>query len=521
MSSQYFAGKFSQLTSQACVIDTTPPTFAGIASAVFQLDGSALVSWASGTSTKTPVRYEIYVSPGSVTAASLFVTANRVAFAPGALTSWRIFVLRDQVTYFMPGQQYTFGIRAVDSQNYTETNTVVIVQTATYPNYGSLAATVWDQPKSAHTISGSFGDYLDAKVSLAQTAATALTQYNNIQSAIALLQPAATALTQYNAIISAVGSPQQASVALSQYNNLISGLNTILSDVLSIPTNPLLSTDSRLNNLDTPISTRQAAATALTQYNALVTLLNTSITDITAIPTNPLLTSDVRLNHLDANISATQTAATALSQYNNLQSAITLLQLASVALTQFNSIISAIGGITPPDNSSIAAIKAKTDNLPSDPASNTQVNTRLPTSSYVAPDNADIAAIKTKTDQLTFAIDGVNAHVNNVTPVDYEAVADAVWDEPTSEHTSVGSFGKNAQTPAIDSQQVADAVWNEPLSPNHLSPGTAGKTLHDGGGGSGGGSGFGIAEAAAIQPSIANAEAYQPEIVEAIALDDE
>lgn len=38
-----------------------------------------------------------------------------------------------------------------------------------------------------------------------------------------------------------------------------------------------------------------------------------------------------------------------------------------------------------------AAIKAKTDNLPADPASNTQVLTRLASASYTAPDNAGIA----------------------------------------------------------------------------------------------------------------------------------
>jgi len=48
----------------------------------------------------------------------------------------------------------------------------------------------------------------------------------------------------------------------------------------------------------------------------------------------------------------------------------------------------------------ITAIKTKTDNLPSDPASNTQVNTRLATSGYTAPDNTSITAIKAKTDNL-------------------------------------------------------------------------------------------------------------------------
>jgi hypothetical protein len=48
----------------------------------------------------------------------------------------------------------------------------------------------------------------------------------------------------------------------------------------------------------------------------------------------------------------------------------------------------------------VAAIKAKTDNLPGDPASNTQVNTRLAAADYVAPDNTGITAVKAKTDNL-------------------------------------------------------------------------------------------------------------------------
>ena len=57
-------------------------------------------------------------------------------------------------------------------------------------------------------------------------------------------------------------------------------------------------------------------------------------------------------------------------------------------------------GYTPPDNSGIASIKAKTDNLPSDPASNTQVNTRLSAADYTTPDNSTIELIKTKVDSL-------------------------------------------------------------------------------------------------------------------------
>jgi hypothetical protein len=73
----------------------------------------------------------------------------------------------------------------------------------------------------------------------------------------------------------------------------------------------------------------------------------------------------------------------------------------------------------------LTAIKTKTDNLPSDPASNTQVNTRLAASGYTAPDNAGISAIKAKTDNLPAAPaseGNVQGHV---------ADALAVYDPPT------------------------------------------------------------------------------------------
>lgn len=49
-------------------------------------------------------------------------------------------------------------------------------------------------------------------------------------------------------------------------------------------------------------------------------------------------------------------------------------------------------GYIEPDNAGIAAIKTKTDNLPSDPASNTQVNTRLASADYTAPSNTEVLA---------------------------------------------------------------------------------------------------------------------------------
>jgi len=61
-----------------------------------------------------------------------------------------------------------------------------------------------------------------------------------------------------------------------------------------------------------------------------------------------------------------------------------------------------------------ATINSKTSLLPSDPASNTQVNTRMATFAYTAPDNTGIAAIQSKTDQLIFTGANLNANAQVV-----------------------------------------------------------------------------------------------------------
>jgi len=88
----------------------------------------------------------------------------------------------------------------------------------------------------------------------------------------------------------------------------------------------------------------------------------------------------------------------------------------------------------------VAAIKAKTDNLPSDPAdasdiaaSFSTVNSTLATiAGYI---DTEVAAIKAKTDNLP-ASPAATSDIPTAA-----AIADAVWDEATSGHTTSGSTG--------------------------------------------------------------------------------
>jgi hypothetical protein len=58
-------------------------------------------------------------------------------------------------------------------------------------------------------------------------------------------------------------------------------------------------------------------------------------------------------------------------------------------------------------------------------------------------------------------------------------VADAVWDALVTDHNDANSFGANAQNPPVDAQSIAEAVWDEPIG-DHLTAGSTGKKLNDG-----------------------------------------
>lgn len=96
--------------------------------------------------------------------------------------------------------------------------------------------------------------------------------------------------------------------------------------------------------------------------------------------------------------------------FANINQATTATTLSNITVPT----VTTLTGYAAPDNTGIAAIKAKTDNLPADPASNTQVNTRLAAGAYTAPDNASIGSILADTDELqTKLANMIEAQGNN------------------------------------------------------------------------------------------------------------
>jgi hypothetical protein len=93
----------------------------------------------------------------------------------------------------------------------------------------------------------------------------------------------------------------------------------------------------------------------------------------------------------------------------------------------------------------VAAIKAKTDNLPADPADASDIASSFSTvnstlSTIAAYIDTEVAAIKAKTDNLPASPAATGDIPSAAT------IADAVWDEATTGHTTSGTFGEQLKT---------------------------------------------------------------------------
>jgi hypothetical protein len=127
----YLANSAQKKFTSSVTANTTAPTFSGISSVTPRTDGSFAITWSAATGTSAlPIEYRMYVALGSVSAASLFVNANWTSTTKQSVISGNVFQLGDGSTYFVNGQIYTFGVRAVSSQNVSDTNTVISTSTA-------------------------------------------------------------------------------------------------------------------------------------------------------------------------------------------------------------------------------------------------------------------------------------------------------------------------------------------------------------------------------------------------------
>lgn len=114
-----YSEKAYQGTSSACVVDLTPPVFAGIDSVITGSLGQIRATWSLATDITNPIRYEIYILPN--TNAGLFNAANITAITDKLQCD--IFTLPNG-QLLQNGIVYHIGVRAVDAVGNRELNTV-------------------------------------------------------------------------------------------------------------------------------------------------------------------------------------------------------------------------------------------------------------------------------------------------------------------------------------------------------------------------------------------------------------
>lgn len=134
---------FYQGTSDACIVDLTPPTFSGINFLDVESRGQIRAGWSAATDPTTPIRYEVYIQ--STTGTGLFNTNNIIAVTPNL--QYDIFTLPDG-SFLENGVTYFVGVRAIDGVNNRDSNTVSQNVIST----GVLTAI------DTYTVSGSFSN---------------------------------------------------------------------------------------------------------------------------------------------------------------------------------------------------------------------------------------------------------------------------------------------------------------------------------------------------------------------------
>lgn len=115
----YPVARAYQGTSQACIVDLTPPTFAGLASLTVQTIGQIRATWLAATDATAPIKYEVYIKP--VDNVNLFYASNIVAITDKL--QFDIFSLPNGVV-LGSGINYYVGVKAVDAVGNRDNNLV-------------------------------------------------------------------------------------------------------------------------------------------------------------------------------------------------------------------------------------------------------------------------------------------------------------------------------------------------------------------------------------------------------------
>jgi hypothetical protein len=288
----------------------------------------------------------------------------------------------------------------------------------------------------------------------------------------------------------------------TQADNIQSSINTLTSDVSAIPTNPLLTNDSRLQtmlddlaeaiaDLNT-ITTNQADQATLDNQNIIMADLNTITTDILAIPTNPLLTNDSRISTILADLVTITTDINAIPT-NPL---LTTDSRIDAIVSDLNTITTDVLAIpTNPfltNDSRIDTVLADLNTITSDlDAISLDLNTittdvlAIPTNPLLDNDSrideiiTDLNTI-TITQNLQATLNNQNIIMSDLNTITVDLVTitnlvtdipSQVWDEPIVDHLDSGSTGAS-----LNAAGSAGDPWATTL-PGSYGDGSAGKIL--------------------------------------------
>lgn len=319
---QYAVGLAYQSTSSACVVDLTPPTYSGITSLSALSSGALQANWSAGTDLSSPIRYEVYIQAGS--SSGLFNLAN-VSLATFLLSS-KIYSLADG-SLLQAGIVYFVGVRAVDAVNNRDANSVSQSATSLGVPDNSLFSLVnaiktksdqlvFTSGRVDSVISGTQEDAIVDKVwdellSSHSTTGTSGKKLTDIP-----ISPVLSSDTRLNNLDAAISTRESEAAAAARAVTNISEHDTTQAALTLVPTNPLLTSDVRLNNLDATISSRQTETVAASRHAANIAEHDTTQAALALVPINPLLTSDTRLNNLDASVSSRQAESVAASRHS-------------------------------------------------------------------------------------------------------------------------------------------------------------------------------------------------------------
>jgi hypothetical protein len=211
-----------------------------------------------------------------------------------------------------------------------------------------------------------------------------------------------------------------------------SGVN-IGGTIVATAADPTDATAFGLSRIDAAVSTRASQ----TSVDTVDDFLDTEIAAIKAktdnLPSDPADASDIA-----ASFSTVNTKLDTIDDFLDTEVAAIKTKtdnLPANTATELTSISTKIDTVDDFLDTEIAAIKTKTDALPANTASElTTIASKIDTVDDFL--DTEIAAIKAKTDNLPAAPAATGDIPSAAT------IADAVWDEAQSGHTTAGTFGK-------------------------------------------------------------------------------